>query len=176
MEAVVISLKPTLFPGGWIQSQLWYLWTLLTQSGVLSHWVLDMKEMDLCWEVSSGRYKALWELASGPEFIVTQIQLCSSLLFSSLQFGIVGFGSAISACSHVLVHRPRGQCTDVMPLSVRACAIRSSFQALHWPLKHWCSKWISLKWKHYKTWRSKQALLISNIIYIYVSGFGIFAI
>lgn len=64
---MVISLKPTRFPGGWIQSQLWYLGMLLTQRGVLSHWVLDMKEMDLCWEVSiySARYKALWELPSG---------------------------------------------------------------------------------------------------------------
>lgn len=43
VEAVVISLKPTLFPGGWIQSQLWYLGTLLTQNEVLSHWVLASK-------------------------------------------------------------------------------------------------------------------------------------
>lgn len=73
VETVVISLKPTLFPGGGSQSQLWYLGTLLTQSGALSHWVLGKKEMDLCREASiySSRYKALWELASGWEFTVT---------------------------------------------------------------------------------------------------------
>lgn len=102
---------------------------------------------------------------------MTQIQL-----FSPHQFGNVGFGSAFSACSHVLVCCPRGECADVMPLSVRACTIRSSFQALHWPLKHRYSKWISLRWKHYKIWRSKQALLISQVMHIYVSGFGIVAI
>lgn len=117
------------FPGGWIQSQLWYLGTILTQSAALSHRVLDMKEMDLCWEVGiySSKDKALWELA-----LWTGVHCDPDLTL--LQFGIVGFGSA---CNQVLVQRPRGQCTDVMPLSVRACAIRSSFQALHWPLKHW---------------------------------------
>lgn len=49
---------------------------ILTQNRVVSHWVLDMKEMDLCWEsgiYSSSQIQSLWELASGLKFIVTQI-------------------------------------------------------------------------------------------------------
>lgn len=96
---------------------------------------------------------------------------------SSLQFGIVGFGSAISACSHVLAHRPGGQCSDVMPPLCESLYHKEFIpgSALATPLHY--SKWISLKWKHYKTWKSKQALLlVSKVIHIYVSGFGIFAI
>lgn len=62
-----------------------------------------------------------------------------------------------------------------MPLSVRACAIRSSFQCLATQtliLKVNLSEMETLK-----TWRSKQThMLISIVIHIYVSGFGIFTI
>lgn len=125
----------------WIHSQLWYLW-----SGALSHWVLVRKEMDLCWEVANTvadtkpceNWSSLWPRSN------------SSLLF---------MWSRLSSL-------PRGQCTDVMPLSVRACAIRSSFLALHWPLKQWYTKSILLKRTRYKTWNAKHTLLlISKLIY-----------
>lgn len=57
------------------------------------------------------------------------------------------------ACSHVLVYHTRGQWTDVMPLSVWACAIRSSF--VHRTFKQWQRK--------VKPWRFDMETIHTNL-------------